>query len=388
MAMTASKPTPHTPPPADESQPLGQLLAFFEASPDAIVTLNGDGAINGWNPKAEEMFGWSRDDAVGRQLADTIFPAGHREAQERRLARYRKTGRGDVLELIAVHYDGQEFPIEMTIWPAQVGGKKTYSAFVRNISERKESEAALTLAYEALGDRASELERSNAELEQFAYVTSHDLSEPLRMVSSFVGLLARRYEGKLDADADDFIGFAIAGTARMQTLINDLLAYSVVGRLEQSKKKVDCRKLVDEAVMSLAERIGSTSAELVIDDDLPRLLVEPTQVRRLFQNLISNSLKFSGGSAPRVLVTCRRENLAWRFSVEDNGIGIEPQHRERIFQLFERLHTRDEYEGTGLGLAICRKVVERHGGRIWVEDSALGGAAFCFTLAADDPVAR
>ena len=385
--MTASKPTPQTPPPAGELQPLGQLLAFFEASPDAIVTLNGDGAINGWNPKAEEMFGWSRDDAVGRPLADTIFPEGHRKAQERSLARYRKTGRGDVLELIAVHYDGQEFPIEMTIWPAQVGGKKTHSAFVRNISERKESEAALTLAYEALGDRAAELERSNAELEQFAYVTSHDLSEPLRMVSSFVGLLARRYEGKLDADADDFIGFAIAGTARMQTLINDLLAYSVVGRLEQSKKVVDCRKLVDEATMSLAERIATTGAELVIDD-LPRILVEPTQVRRLFQNLISNSLKFSGGTAPQVLVTCRREDRVWRFSVEDNGIGIEPQHRERIFQLFERLHTREEYEGTGLGLAICRKIVERHGGRIWVEDSSLGGAAFCFTLAADGPVAR
>jgi PAS domain S-box-containing protein len=387
MAVTSSKPKRDTPRLAEEAQPLAQLLAFFETSPDAIVTLNQDGAINGWNPKAEEMFGWSRDDAVGRQLADTIFPEEHRTTQEARLASYRKTGRGDVLELIALNYEGREFPIELTIWPAQVGGEKTDSAFVRDISERKEAEAALTIAYEALGDRAAELERSNAELEQFAYVTSHDLSEPLRMVSSFVGLLARRYEGKLDADADDFIGFAIAGTARMQTLINDLLAYSLVGRLEQSKKKVECRTLVDEAAMSLAERIASTGAELVIGD-LPRLVVEPTQVRRLFQNLMSNSLKFSGGTAPRVLVSCQRQDGAWRFSVEDNGIGIEPRHRERIFQLFERLHTREEYEGTGLGLAICRKIVERHGGRIWVEDSSLGGAAFCFTLAADQPAPR
>jgi PAS domain S-box-containing protein len=387
MSMPASKRAPQAPPPADESRPLARLLAFFETSPKAIVTLNQRGAINGWNPKAAEMFGWSRDDAVGRRLADTIFPEEHREAHERSLARYRKTGRGEVLELTAVNNDGREFPIELTIWPADVGGEKTYSAFVRDISERKEAEAALTAAYEALGDRAAELERSNAELEQFAYVTSHDLSEPLRMVSSFVGLLARRYEGKLDADADDFIGFAISGTARMQTLINDLLAYSVVGRLEQSKKKVDCRTLVDEAALSLAAQLALTGAELEVGD-LPRLVVEPTQVRQLFQNLISNSLKFSSGNAPRVLVSCERHDGTWRFAVEDNGIGIEPRHRERIFQLFERLHTREEYEGTGLGLAICRKIVERHGGRIWVEDSRLGGAAFCFTLAPDRPVAR
>jgi PAS domain S-box-containing protein len=387
MAIPASKPLPQATPPADESRPLARLLAFFETSPDAIVTLNQSGAINGWNPKAAEMFGWSRDDALGRRLADTIFPAEHREAHERSLAHYRKTGRGEVMELTAVNSDGREFPIELTIWPAEVGGEKTYSAFVRDISERKEAEDALTAAYEALGDRAAELERSNAELEQFAYVTSHDLSEPLRMVSSFVGLLARRYEGKLDADADDFIGFAIAGTARMQTLINDLLAYSVVGRLEQSKKKVECKMLADEAALSLAAQLASTGAELEIGD-LPRLVVEPTQVRQLFQNLISNSLKFSSGNTPRVLVSCERRDGAWRFAVEDNGIGIEPRHRERIFQLFERLHTREEYEGTGLGLAICRKIVERHGGRIWVEDSSLGGAAFCFTLAADGPVAR
>src|SRR6202171_3991140 len=387
MVMTESKPTPDTPPPADESQPLAQLLAFFETSPDAILTLDQDGAINGWNPRAEEMFGWSREDAVGRQLAETIFPERRRKAHQRSLAHYRKTGRGEILELTAVNYDGREFPIELTIWPSQVGGEKTDSAFVRDISERKEAEAALAVAYDALGYRAAELERSNAELEQFAYVTSHDLSEPLRMISSFVGLLARRYEGKLDSDADDFIGFAIAGIARMQTLINDLLAYSVVGRLEESKQKVDCRMLVEEAAMSLAERISSTGAELVVGD-LPRLLVEPTQMLRLFQNLISNSLKFSGGKPPRVQVSCQRQRGAWRFSVEDNGIGIEPRHRERIFQLFERLHSREQYEGTGLGLAICRKIVERHGARIWVEESPLGGAAFCFTLAADEPATR
>jgi PAS domain S-box-containing protein len=381
--MTASKPTSDSPPQTDPAQPLAQLLAYFETSPDAIVTLDEEGAINGWNPKAEDMFGWSSEDAVGRKLADTIFPEGQREAQESSLTHYRKQGRGEVLELTAVTGDGREFPIELTIWPAQVGGETTYTAFVRDISERKEAEAALTVAYEALGSRAAELERSNAELEQFAYITSHDLSEPLRMVSSFVGLLARRYEGKLDADADDFIGFAIAGTARMQTLINDLLAYSVVGRIQQNRKKVEIKGLVDEAALSLGERIAATHAELVIDE-LPRLVVEPTQVRQLFQNLISNSIKFSGGNPPRVLVSCQRQDGAWRFSVEDNGIGIDPQHRDRVFKLFERLHTREKYEGTGLGLAICRKIVEHHGGKIWVEDSALGGSAFCFTLAADD----
>jgi PAS domain S-box-containing protein len=384
--MTASEARPNAPPSPDELH-LAQVLAFFETSPDAILTLDQDGAINGWNPKAEEMFGWSRNDALGRRIADTIFPEAHREAQERSLAQYRKTGHGEVLELIAINHDGQEFPIEVTLWPALVGGEKTDAAFVRDISERKEAEAALTAAYEALGHRAAELERSNAELEQFAYITSHDLSEPLRMVSSFVGLLARRYEGRLDADADDFIGFAIAGTARMQALINDLLAYSVVGRLDEHRKWVELRTLVDEAALGLSERITSTGAELEVGD-LPRLEVEPTQVRQLFQNLIGNSLKFTPGMAPRVRVSCQRQEGTWRFSVEDNGIGIEPRHRERIFQLFERLHSREDYEGTGLGLAICRKIVERHGGRIWAEESALGGASFCFTLSPDHPRAR
>lgn len=378
---------PDAQPSSAELQHLTQVLAFFETSPDAILTLDQDGAISGWNPKAEEMFGWSRNDALGRRIADTIFPEEHREVQERSLAQYRKTGHGEVLELIAINHDGQEFPIEVTLWPALVGGEKTDAAFVRDISARKEAEAALTAAYEALGHRAAELERSNAELEQFAYVTSHDLSEPLRMVSSFVGLLARRYEGRLDADADEFIGFAIAGTARMQALINDLLAYSVVGRLDEHRKWVELRTLVNEAALGLSERIASTGAELEVGD-LPRLEVEPTQVRQLFQNLISNSLKFTTGLAPRVGVSCQRQEGTWRFSVEDNGIGIEPRHRERIFQLFERLHSREDYEGTGLGLAICRKIVERHGGRIWAEESALGGAAFCFTLAPDYPHAR
>jgi light-regulated signal transduction histidine kinase (bacteriophytochrome) len=213
-------------------------------------------------------------------------------------------------------------------------------------------------------------------------VASHDLQEPLRMVASYTQLLARRYRGKLDEDADEFIGFAVDGAQRMQELINDLLTYSRVGTRALELQAVDTTRVVDQVVGDLAAAIEDTHASIT-HTELPRIQGDPTQLRQLFQNLIANAVKFHRPDAsPRVHISARAEDGAWQFTVSDNGIGIEPQYLDRIFVLFQRLHTRAEYPGTGIGLAICRKIVERHGGTMHVTSAPGAGTTFTFTLPA------
>ena len=254
-------------------------------------------------------------------------------------------------------------------------------AQVQDITRRKNSEDRLSSLAAELERRATELERSNSDLQEFAYVASHDLSEPLRMVSSYVQLLARRYGGQLDSDADEFIAFAVDGVNRMQRLIDDLLAYSRAGTQEYRMGPVDCEELVRDTLAGMQTTVAESGAHLIVSD-LPTVHADEGQLRQLFQNLIGNGIKFRGDDPPRVEVTAAREegDAAWRFSVADNGIGIDPRHAERIFTVFKRLHTRDKYAGSGVGLSICKRIVERHQGRIWVEQSELGGSRFCFTL--------
>ena len=252
----------------------------------------------------------------------------------------------------------------------------------RDITARK-------LAEEALALKAQELARSNTELEQFAYVASHDLQEPLRMIASYTQLLSRRYKDKLDREAEEFIGFAVGGALRMQVLINDLLSYSRVGTRGKAFAPVDCARIVQQTLENLKIALEESRA-VITQDPLPTVSGDPTQLTQLFQNLIGNAIKFHGAEDPRVSVSAqRREGAAaappggpgeWVFCIRDNGIGIEPQYFERIFVIFQRLHTRQEYPGTGIGLALCKKIVERHGGRIWVESEPGRGSAFLFTL--------
>ncbi len=230
-----------------------------------------------------------------------------------------------------------------------------------------------------LEERARDLARSNEDLEQFAYVASHDLQEPLRMVSSYVQLLARRYRGKLDGDADEFIAFAVEGVTRMQRLINDLLSFSRVGRRGKEFDRIEMMRVVALAESNLRAAIVESAAEITCDP-LPEVLGDEGQLTQLFQNLIGNAVKFRGTEPPRIHVSVRRESGEWVFAVKDNGIGIDPQYFERIFVIFQRLNAREDYPGTGIGLPLCKKIVERHGGRIWVESSPGQGTKVSFAL--------
>jgi light-regulated signal transduction histidine kinase (bacteriophytochrome) len=253
-----------------------------------------------------------------------------------------------------------------------------YDAAQRELAERKRAE-------EELKQALTELARSNKELEQFAYVASHDLQEPLRMVASYVQLLARRYQGNLDADADEFITYAVDGASRMQRLINDLLAYSRVGTRGKPFEPTNCEAVLDQSLANLQMAIEENGA-VVTHDLLPTVTADVTQLIQLFQNLIGNAVKFRGEESPRIHISASetfevsKTSKVWRFSVQDNGIGIDPEYHDRIFLIFQRLHTREEYPGTGIGLAVCKKIVERHGGRIWVESQSGKGSTFYFTI--------
>jgi len=236
-----------------------------------------------------------------------------------------------------------------------------------------------------LNERAKDLARSNSELQQFAYVASHELQEPLRMVTSFTQLLAKRYKGKLDGDAQEFIHYAVDGAMRMQALISDLLSYSRVGTQEKPFESVACDAVLDRVLQNLKIAIDESGAQ-VYRQALPEVTGDPQQLGQLFQNLLSNAIKFHKNDPPRVHVSAKRNGGDWTISVEDNGIGISAEHQDRIFVIFQRLHTKSEYSGTGIGLAVCKKIVERHGGRIWMEASAEKGATFCFTIPASQKI--
>ena len=245
-------------------------------------------------------------------------------------------------------------------------------AAARDITERKKAE-------EMLKQKLEELARSNAELEQFAYVASHDLQEPLRMVVSYLQLLQRKYQGKLDSKADKYIYFAVDGASRMQVLINDLLEFSRVTTKANEFEPTNCKSIMDQVLSDLEIFIRENRASISYGP-LPVVMADPVQFAQVFQNLISNAIKFRSEEAPQIKISAEKRADHWLFSVKDNGIGIDPKYSDRIFEVFKRLHKREEYPGTGIGLSICKKIIERHEGQIWVESEAGKGSTFCFTL--------
>ncbi|MEW6586497.1 MAG: ATP-binding protein, partial [Nitrospirota bacterium] len=243
---------------------------------------------------------------------------------------------------------------------------------VHDITERRKME-------EERNKLMDNLKRSNEELEQFAYIASHDLQEPLRMISSFVELIAHRYQGKLDSDADEFIGYIISGTSHMKTLLNDLLSYSRVGRRTDPFSPIDLNTALDGALMNLKTVIDENNA-VITREGLPIVSADKVQMVQIFQNLIANAVKFRGSGPPLIHISANQDNREYTIRVRDNGIGIDPKYFDKLFIIFKRLHDRGEYPGTGIGLAICKKIAERHGGRIWVESEAGKGSTFCFTI--------
>jgi PAS domain S-box-containing protein len=349
---------------------------LLEAAPDAMVVVNQGGEIELLNVQAEKQFGYSRDELIGQKVKD-IIPEGFAErliadgTRSAADALAQQIGTG--IELRGRRKDGSEFPIEIMLSP--LGGAEgiLVTAAIRDISVRKKSEAHLVRA-------VGELKRSNDELQQFAYVSSHDLQEPLRMVASYTQLLAKRYKGRLDSDADEFIAFAVDGCNRMQGLIQDLLAYSRTGTNAKVLHQISGDDALQEALTNLRTAIEESGA-VVTHDSLPVIQTDPAQLALVFQNLIGNAIKYRSAEVPHVHVSATKNGgPEWLFSVRDNGLGIDPQYFERIFILFQRLHGRNEFEGTGIGLAICKKIVDRLGGRIWVESEIGKGSTFHFAL--------
>ncbi len=349
---------------------------LLEAAPDAMVVVNQAGDIVLLNLQAEKRFGYRRDELVGQPVKN-IIPEGFAERliadSLRSLDGALPQQIGSGIELTGRCRDGSEFPIEIMLSPLESAEGTLVTAAIRDITERKQAE-------EILLQKNDELRRSNAELEQFASVASHDLQEPLRMVASYTQLLARRYTGKLDADADEFIAFAVDGAARMQRLIRDLLSYSRVGSQGQAIVETSSEKALGQAIRNLRGAIDESGA-VVSHDPLPVVQADETQLIQLFQNLVGNAIKYRGTGIPNVRISAARTGMTkWMFAVTDNGLGIDPQYFDKIFGMFQRLHKRDEFAGTGIGLAICKKIVERHGGNISVESQPGEGSTFRFPL--------
>lgn len=347
---------------------------IFNMVNDAIIVHNADtGAILDVNFKVTELFGYSPEEMqrLGLGAILTNEPPYTTEDAERWIKKVAR-GEPEVREWLQVDKSGRRLWIEVNLKHAVIAGKNCVLAVMRDITDRRQAD-------EALRRQARELEASNAELKQFAYVASHDLQEPLRMVASYVQLLARRYQGKLDSNADEFIAFVVEGVNRMQALINDLLTYSRVGTREQVFYQTNCEEVLDQALGNLKMAIEESEA-VITRDPLPSLTADFSQLVQVFQNLVGNALKFRGQEQPHIHISAQHKGSEWVFSVKDNGIGIEPEYAQRIFMIFQRLYSKADYPGSGIGLAICKKIIERHGGKIWVDSQPGRGSTFFFTI--------
>jgi PAS domain S-box-containing protein len=341
------------------------FASAFRTNPSALaITRRVDGRFIVINEAYTSIMGYGPAEIIGHDVLEFSIYADPQE-RVKLLQKLAEQGGVSNYELTVRNKDRGLRQILISMEPINYDNEDCILSVFVDITERKKME--------------DELRRSNAELEQFAYIASHDLQEPLRAVTGMVQLLQKRYQGKLDERADEYISHAVEAAGRMQALIQALLSYSRVDRRNQPMEPVEAGDCLETALRNLVVSIRESHAVITVDD-LPVVTADPTQLVQLFQNLVGNSLKFRGGREPQVHISVSRLKDAWQFSVGDNGIGIEPQYFERIFLIFQRLHTRREYDGTGIGLALCKKIVERHGGSIWVESTFGEGSTFYFTL--------
>ncbi len=345
--------------------------SLLESSLDPLVTIGPDGKITDVNHSTETVTGYNRDDLIGTDFSD-YFTDPNKAREGYQQVFQKGMVRDYALEI--KHKNGSITPVlyNASVYKDDSDNVIGVFASARDISELKKAE-------DLLKDKLGELERSNAELEQFAYVSSHDLQEPLRMIASYLQLLERKYKGKLDDKADKYINFSVDGATRMQNLIDDLLAFSRVTTQAKELKPTDLEQIYNEVLSNLEVTINENKA-IITHEPLPVVLADKTQISQVFQNLISNAIKFQSVDKPKINISVEKEEDQWLIGVEDNGIGINPKHSDRIFEVFKRLHKKKDYPGTGIGLAICKKIIERHGGRIWVESELGKGSIFYFTL--------
>jgi PAS domain S-box-containing protein len=345
---------------------------------DAVVSIDLDGIVTSWNEGARQLYGFSAEEMIGRSIARVYAEEARLAEVIREVSKGSPAGHADVRR---VTRSGQQIVVDETFSPVRddQGVVIGVASVAHDVSARRRIESELATTRRELERTVAGLQRSNAELEEFAYVASHDLSEPLRAVSGMVQLLSRRYAGQLDDDADEFIAFATEGCERMRAMIDDILAYSRAGRHAPALEDIPLDEVVDDVIAALGAQVSESGAE-VSAVDLPVVHTDRRQMHQILQNLVSNALKFRSDDPPRVAISARRETGAWRVLVADNGIGIEPQYRERIFRMFQRLHVREQYPGTGIGLSIVERLVTNLGGSITVDAGAAGGTIFSFTL--------
>lgn len=360
-----------------------EIQTIYEASIDAVIIIDEEGRIIKWDHKSEMLFGWDEREMLGTLLTDNIIPHHHREAHQNGMKAFFRNGHGAILgksiEITALKKDNKEFDISLSISSVLIRDKYRFIGFIRDITARKKAEAMLRKSESGLEKNNKELLQKNRELEQFAYVASHDLQEPLRTISSFVETFQKQYFGKLDVKSDKYLSYIIEASDRMKILIKDLLDFSRIG-YKKELEPIDCNLVLQHVVSDINKAMKDADARIEAED-LPVIHGYPTELKQLFQNLLINAIKFRKSNlAPKIIITAKQNNDYWEFAFSDNGIGIEKQHNERIFNIFQRLHTRSEYQGSGIGLSHCKKIVELHYGKIWVESMPGEGSTFYFTI--------
>jgi len=340
---------------------------IIKSMSDAVIVLNTDATIKTINQATLTLLGYRSNELIGRRFDELLIEGDKHRFMDSVLEKLGQKGSIANADKIFISKDRRRIPVLLS-GSAMCDGEGQLQAIVcvaKDITERKRIE--------------KELLHSNGELRQFAYLASHDLQEPLRIVASYTALLSRRYKGRLDSNADEIISIAVDAAKHMQQLINDLLSFSQLSRQERVLAPFDSEILLSQALANLREATAEADA-VVTHDPLPKVMADRAQLAQVVQNLIGNAIKYRGNERPKIHVSARRKNGEWLFSVRDNGIGIEPQYAERIFILFQRLHNKSEYTGTGIGLTICKKAIDHHGGRIWVESELKKGSTFYFTI--------
>lgn len=360
-----------------EKDTLSKLKAIVENTVDGLITIDENGIIQSYNKACVNIFGYGADDVIGKNVK-ILMPDPYQSEHDQYLQNYHSTGVKKIIgigrEVQGKKKDGTVFPLDLSVSSVEMAGRKLFSGIVRDITDRKKAE--------------EEILRSNVELERFAYIASHDLQEPLRMVANFTALLSEEYEAGMDDQAKEYMGFIIDAARRMQDMVGDLLEYSRIGHEEAGFSEFDADTHIKVVLENLNEVIEETGASVEVGE-LPEIYTNPVRFSRLMQNLIGNAIKYRDKDrAPVIRVSAEDKGDVWLFSVADNGIGIKKEYLEQIFIIFKRLHGKNEYKGTGIGLAICKKIVEGMGGELWAESEYGQGTIFRFTLPKQETIRR